>query len=554
MTGQATKTSRPLGTLEKVFVQLKLRMRELGLNLSAWDGDGEAIEPLAPTCEFCRTICAADGGCQEFSRGLATRVFEHAEAAGDRTALGCCVLGVPAYQRRRLLAAAVACFPTFEMLDEESFAQLCDHLRLDCRIVRNLADQAIRHNAKDIDDFLRMLTWLQEREQSRLVANDELATLSANLASTYEELSLLYRVSGSMRITQQPSEFLQNVCNELLEVMNIEAAMAVVSAHPPATEEDLVVTAGQLGLDEEQVKDLATTNIAPKFVLDHRAILDNDFSSSRAVRFSAKIKNLVAVPLVTDEDSIGVLIGLNKLKEDFDSVDLKLISAIGSQAAVFLANSRLYADLQDLLMGVLHALTASIDAKDPYTSGHSQRVALISRHLAEECNFRPEKVQQLYLAGLLHDIGKIGVSEAILCKEGKLTEEEYDDIKRHPLLGARILGGIRQLDDVIAAILYHHERPDGKGYPEGLKGEEVPIEGLIIGLADGLDAMTSDRTYRAALPIDAAIEEIRQHAGTQFDAGLVERLLSLDLGEFMAEIHEPAKTVFPFKFREEPQQ
>jgi putative nucleotidyltransferase with HDIG domain len=222
------------------------------------------------------------------------------------------------------------------------------------------------------------------------------------------------------------------------------------------------------------------------------------------------------------------------------------MGAVGNQAAVFLTNNRLYADLQGLLMGVLHALTASIDAKDPYTCGHSQRVALISRRLAEECGFSPEKVQQIYLAGLLHDIGKIGVPETILRKKGRLTEEEYDVIKRHPLLGANILGGIRQLDDIVVGILSHHERPDGKGYPRGLKGDQVPMEGRILCLADCFDAMTSVRTYREALPLPAAIEEIRNNAGAQFDVGVVETFLSIDLKKFAEETKQPAKTVFPF--------
>jgi len=217
--------------------------------------------------------------------------------------------------------------------------------------------------------------------------------------------------------------------------------------------------------------------------------------------------------------------------------------SIGSQSAVFLANSRLYGDLQDLLMGVLHALSATIDAKDPYTCGHSRRVALISRRLAEKIGFDAKHVHRIYLAGLLHDIGKIGISEAVLCKAGKLTDEEYDQMKNHPLLSAKILGGIRQLDDIIPGILSHHERLDGRGYPHGLTRDQLSMDSLIVGLADAFDAMTSDRVYRKALPMGVVREEIERNSGIQFEPSLVKEFLSWDVEELLVELNEPAETV-----------
>jgi len=552
MSKSAAKTSSGQAEITRTFGQLKALMPPLGLCFSLWDADGQAIEPLTTTCEFCRLIHEASGQCQNACRALARRITTETQRGSDRSATGCRLLGVPVLKRRRLIGAVVACLPVREMLDEESLALLCDHLKLDLQAVRGAAERSIRHDADDAEDLLGVLDWLVQRAQDRVVANDELATLSTNLATTYEELSLLYRISGSMRVTQQVDEFLQEICNELLEVMNIQASAAVVYAHPPAVEQDMVMIAGRMNLSEEQIKQLAKREIAADFTSDHRAILNNNFRASGDGELGRRVANVVAVPLIAEDELIGMLIGMNKSSGDFDSVDLKLISAVGSQAGVFLANSRLYADLQDLLMGVLHALTATIDAKDPYTCGHSQRVAQISRRLAQECGFSPEKVQQVYLAGLLHDIGKIGVPEATLRKAGRLTDEEYEGMKRHPLIGAKILGGIRQLDDVIVGILHHHERPDGRGYPNGLAGKEVPIEGLIVGLADCFDAMTSDRTYRGALPLEAVIREIRKCSGTQFDEGLVGRFLSLDLEKFMAEIHQPARTVFPLKAYREP--
>jgi putative two-component system response regulator len=218
---------------------------------------------------------------------------------------------------------------------------------------------------------------------------------------------------------------------------------------------------------------------------------------------------------------------------------------------VFLTNNMLYADLQDLLMGVLHALTATIDAKDPYTCGHSNRVAIISKRLAESMGLPAQRVQQIYLAGLMHDIGKIGVPESVLCNPGRLTPQEYEAVKKHPALGAKILGGIRQLDDVIAGILYHHERLDGRGYPQGLYGDEVPLDARIIGLADCFDAMSSDRTYRKALPLEAVVNEVRKCAGTQFAPEVVAHLLDWDLENLLKELCQPAKTVFPIQIAQE---
>ena len=174
-------------------------------------------------------------------------------------------------------------------------------------------------------------------------------------------------------------------------------------------------------------------------------------------------------------------------------------------------------------------------------------MATVSRRLAELSGLDAERVERVYLAGLLHDIGKIGMPESVLCKPGRLTDSEYDQVKRHPRVGAAILSGIRQVEDVIPAILHHHERPDGRGYPDGLSGVAtpgegspggVPFEALIVGLADSFDAMTSNRTYRSAAPLDAVITEIRRCSGTQFEGRLVELMLSIDLESFLTKLRE----------------
>ncbi|KKL60765.1 hypothetical protein LCGC14_2202030, partial [marine sediment metagenome] len=421
------------------------------------------------------------------------------------------------------------------------FARACTRAELDREVMAGLCRQLAHHHQDQTEELQAVLQWTIEDEQTKAVAQDELGTLSTNLASTYEELSMLYRISGSMRVTQGGGAFFENICRELLEVMHLQAAAALLypREHSGSSEDELVC-AGEQPLPKEQLTQIIRRYLAPRLAADMRTLVDNQFASNAAHLGPGveKIRTIIAVPLTSGDKIKGVLLGVNKLTGEFDSNDLKLIGSISSQAAVFLENHHLYEDLQDLLMGMLHALTSSIDAKDPYTSGHSRRVALISRKLAELSGFDPHRAGRVYLAGLLHDVGKIGMPESVLLKAGRLTDAEYQKVKRHPEVGAGIISGIRQMEDVIPTILCHHERPDGQGYPKGLAGDQIPIEALIVGLSDSLDAMTSSRTYRAPMPLEAVVAEIRRCSGTQFDSQLVELLLSLDLAEFLEYLRE----------------
>ena len=165
--------------------------------------------------------------------------------------------------------------------------------------------------------------------------------------------------------------------------------------------------------------------------------------------------------------------------------------------------------------------------------GHSERVAFISRWIAERLSqqrpIEEEEIHKIYLAGLLHDIGKIGVNEAVLKKEGKLSPEDLNHIKAHPRIGADILADIKQMKDIVPGIMYHHEHVDGSGYPEGLTGDEIPLIGKIISLADAFDAMTSKRVYREAMSIKRALDEIEKALGTQFDEEVGEVFIKSDI-------------------------
>jgi putative nucleotidyltransferase with HDIG domain len=183
--------------------------------------------------------------------------------------------------------------------------------------------------------------------------------------------------------------------------------------------------------------------------------------------------------------------------------------------------------LEESALEAVESLNATVDAKDQYTAGHSQRVQRIAVALGKELGLEHDRLDVLRFAGLFHDIGKIGVPDAILTKPDRLTELEFEVVKRHPEDGARIVGRLHRLRDAVPAILHHHERWDGNGYPHGLRADAIPLEAAIVGLADALDAMTTDRPYSTARTLDDATEEILRNRGTQFAPAVVDAFMAL---------------------------
>ncbi|DAB27233.1 TPA: two-component system response regulator [Candidatus Gastranaerophilales bacterium HUM_21] len=211
----------------------------------------------------------------------------------------------------------------------------------------------------------------------------------------------------------------------------------------------------------------------------------------------------------------------------FDPEELKLTIETGIQKFDLVNNKTvILKDLRELFYKTIKLIASALDAKDPYTHGHSLRVTMYSLILAKKLNLDDTTLEEIETAGLLHDIGKIGIPQSILCKPGKLTDEEYEVMKSHPAQAEKMLMGIKKLTVVSNWLRTHHERWDGKGYPYGLKGEEIPISGRIIALADTYDAMTSTRSYRKALSHETAMEEIKRCAGTQFDPVLADLFIS----------------------------
>jgi HD-GYP domain-containing protein (c-di-GMP phosphodiesterase class II) len=400
----------------------------------------------------------------------------------------------------------------------------------------------------DSDYFVEMLRLLAEKFQAETKAEEQIEMVGTELAQTYEELVLLHRLSTNMKVTEADSNFLQMACDSLTEIVSVEG-IAILLEKAIDDERQWVIAAGSGLIDmDEQNAAILHSRLTDDINSGKEALLDSEVDSSFRYDWPSRINNIIAVPLFGKEKAeshfagknktcnsiMGFMVAINRIgKQDFDSTDVKLFNSVAGGCAVFIENGRLFKDLKELFIGSLKALTSSIDAKDTYTHGHSERVAFISRWIAEHLSERElleeEQIHKVYLAGLLHDIGKIGIEEAVLRKTGKLTEQEFSRIKKHPSIGAGILREIRQMRDIVPGVLCHHERVDGRGYPNGLAGEKIPLTGKIVGLADSFDAMTSKRTYRNALTVEQALAEIERGLGTQFDEKLGRIFLESDV-------------------------
>jgi HD-GYP domain-containing protein (c-di-GMP phosphodiesterase class II) len=209
----------------------------------------------------------------------------------------------------------------------------------------------------------------------------------------------------------------------------------------------------------------------------------------------------------------------------FQRADLDVMLLARRMLLAHRQQTQVYQKLKDSLLGLVRCLTAAIDAKDPYTWGHSERVARIAVRLGQQLSLAPAVLSDLYLAGLLHDIGKIGIRDSVLQKPGKLNDEELAHIQQHPVIGDRLVSNIPSLQHLRPGVRNHHERWDGRGYPDGLVGEQIPLQARILAVADSCDAMMSARPYRLALPPSRIDSIMGEGAGSQWDPGIVASFL-----------------------------
>ncbi|MCK5533591.1 HD-GYP domain-containing protein, partial [bacterium] len=240
-----------------------------------------------------------------------------------------------------------------------------------------------------------------------------------------------------------------------------------------------------------------------------------------------KTKSMLCIPLKVGHKIVGVIEVINKKKKgSFTADDIRICSSLAGQSAMAIEKAKLYRDLEDLFLSTIKSIAEAIDAKDPYTRGHCERIRKYTVLIAEKFGFSEKEKRNIEIAALLHDVGKIGVPEAVLTKEGTLTEKEWKKIKKHPVMGEQILSSIKQLEEVLPVIRHHQERFDGSGYPDKLEGNDIPLASRIIAVVDSFDAMTSERPYRRnSFSDEMALKEIEIKAGSQFDPQCVQAFL-----------------------------
>ncbi len=526
-----------------VSSRLDQRLAELGLTrvIVREDGGVSAESGCRPHERY---VLDAPGFISATRRAWSTLVG----AAGKAVELwpGVWLCPLPVRQRRRLverryreeLQAVLMFGPRF--LDADQFRQVCDANRVDYRSTRDRIPASALMDDAEVQRLATTIAWLREDDEQLHRRINEIQGMSSELAESYEELSLLYKLSSNMAVDESPETFLNLATTELSEVLGLSAMAIQLVDNEPRLQHLAGGTfiAGPQRVDPQVVGRIGRSLIERFDNGGEPTILEDD-----ALRAMPELAGLtgsaLVLPLRGQKKTLGILIGLSKVDgSQHSSVDAKLCDSLANSLCVFLDNVMLYEDMHAMFLGTLQALTAAIDAKDSYTHGHSERVALMSRLLAQAAGFEDHFVERTYISALVHDVGKIGVPEAVLCKPGKLTDEEFGLIKMHPQIGANILKDIRQMQDLLPGVLHHHERWDGRGYPHGLAGEDIPLMGRVIGLADAFDAMSSNRTYRKALKLDDVLEEIERCAGAQFDPELAKKFVKLDFGPFFEMIRK----------------
>ena len=284
--------------------------------------------------------------------------------------------------------------------------------------------------------------------------------------------------------------------------------------------------------------DYISANSTPDLILlDINMPGMDGFEAMRRLRQQEKGREIPVIFLTADENEASETTGLSLGAMDFIKKPF-IPDVLALRVRHIIDLNHLQRDLarevdkktrenENLFLDVVHALTDAIDAKDTYTNGHSGRVADYAREIARRYGCSERKQKELYMMGLLHDVGKIGIPDAIINKPDKLTEEEYSIIKTHAEMGARILNNINEMPGLLIGARWHHERYDGRGYPDGLAGTDIPMEARIIAVADAYDAMTSRRSYRGILPQAAVREELLRGRGTQFDPAFADIMLQI---------------------------
>ncbi len=359
----------------------------------------------------------------------------------------------------------------------------------------------------------------------------QLSNVSKHLLQSLEELSLLHRLTEQLTLSREGSDLIAMALEWLSRVVPAQS-LAVHFCDEAALGQEL----GEDVVDRTIVwgdSPIATGEYARLIErlgpdVDRECLLLDGRALRSPTWFYSEVTQLICVPIRTATKQLGWLLALGHRpgsrydETDFGVIESSLLSSVAAILSVHFGNLRLFYEQSEFFASVVKALSSTIDAKDPYTRGHSERVARVAVCLAKHLGCSEEELNTLYFGGLMHDIGKIGIDDAVLRKPEQLTPDEFEQIKQHPQLGYDILEGVKQLEHLLPVVLHHHENWNGQGYPSGLAGETCPKLARIAAVADAFDAMSSDRPYRKGMADDTMHKIFRDGAGVQWDPQVIE--------------------------------
>jgi len=350
---------------------------------------------------------------------------------------------------------------------------------------------------------------------------ESLSDRSESLTKKVLELAALYEMSRSLGATLELDALLNLVLDAATRIFDVD--LGYVTLRDKSTGKPVMhAFRGEMA---ETTDAALRTSLSEWVVREGRPLIFNPETAGGDDRLEtvSGARAALCVPLVAGSDVLGsITVGSRDGAYRFDADDVRLLSTIANHVTMAIGNIELFSSLQDAYLATVRSLAAAVDAKDPYTRGHSDRVAYFASLIGTRMGLSHEQRVALEMAAYLHDIGKIGIKEEILLKPGRLTDDEMAQMRHHPLIGANILQPVAFPWQITPVVRHHHERWDGDGYPAGLRGEEIPLLARILTVADSYEAMTADRPYRQGLGVEAAIEELNRCAGSQFDTRIVE--------------------------------
>jgi putative nucleotidyltransferase with HDIG domain len=355
----------------------------------------------------------------------------------------------------------------------------------------------------------------------------KLALTAQKLQIRTQELAAIHRLSETIGSERQIDRLCERTADEICRTIGAAAVCILLLEEHTG---DLVTTAsaGSLILGSGRPRVRPGDGLLWQVVKTGKPL--NLPGSAAASQFSSMAIGSagIAVPIRTKDKTLGVIYASGRSSgKEFGTRERDLLSGIANQAAVALDNATLVHDLENLFVGIAWSFASALDAKSPWTAGHSKRVTQYAVAIGEEMGYSPERLTEIQTCGLLHDIGKIAVPEKILDKPGRITPSEHRTIAEHATQGAKILEHIDTFQPLLPGIRHHHERWDGRGFPDQLVEEEIPLLARILAVADSYDAMTSDRPYRKRLTRAEALQEIERCAESQFDPRVVEAFLAV---------------------------